>query len=63
MLAFQGKVCMDKKILERFNKFLYFSCTVPYQGEADISNKIAKCTKTTGVISNVLKPSLTQRQG
>jgi hypothetical protein len=35
--------------------------SLSYQGEVDISNKIAKYTKTLGVIDNVLKPSLAQR--
>jgi hypothetical protein len=65
IVAFQVKepipneVCTDNRILERVNKFIYFSYSLSCQGEVDISNKISKYTKTMGVI-NILKPSLVQ---
>jgi len=56
ILAFQGKELIsnklytDNRILEKVNKFTYHDYTPSYEGEVDISDKIAKYRETREII-------------
>jgi len=67
VMAFRGKepvpskVCLNSKMIERTNSFTYLGYKLSFQGEVDLSQKITKCTKTMGIINEVLKPTLVQK--
>jgi hypothetical protein len=57
----QSKICLNNKMTERTNRFNYLDYKLSFQGEADLSQKITKYTKTMGIINKVLKPTLVQK--
>jgi len=67
VMAFWGKepvpskICLNNKIIERTNKFTCLGYKISLQEEADLPQKITKCTRTMGIINEVLKPTLVQK--
>jgi hypothetical protein len=48
-------------MIERTNNLTYLSYKLSFQGETDLTQKIAKYTKTMGIINAVLKPTSVQK--
>jgi hypothetical protein len=45
----------------RVNEFNYLGYKLSFVGELDLPGKISKCSRTMGIINNILKPSVVQK--
>jgi transposase len=58
----RSKIVINNKIIEQVNTFCYLGCTLSYKLEKDVTDKLSKFLKITGIINQVLKRSKVQKQ-
>jgi hypothetical protein len=67
IVAFEGtepirsKIVMENMILEQVNTFTCLGCNTSFQEEKDIHSKITNFLEILGLLNNMLKPNLVQR--
>jgi hypothetical protein len=68
VMAFKGqvpirsKLAVDNIVLEQVNKFIYLGCKISCVEEKGITSKIKMFLQILGILNNVLKPYIVQRQ-
>jgi hypothetical protein len=60
--SIRSKIITDNTMLEQVNAFTYLEYKLSYDEEKDIALKINKFLHSLGILKNVLKPNLDQRQ-
>jgi len=53
---------IDSTIMKQVNTSTYLGCKILYRVEKDVTSKTCKFLQILGILNNVLKPNLVQRQ-